>query len=82
MFEMALAFVCWLQALKLASNAAQVSSLIYITPFFSLVVIHFVVGEDIYPSTTIGLLLIIGGIVGQQWVDRRMSGHTQAQHRS
>lgn len=82
MFEMALAFVCWLQALKLASNAAQVSSLIYITPFFSLVVIHFVVGEDIYPSTTVGLLLIIGGIVGQQWVDRRMSGDMQAQHRS
>lgn len=70
-FEMALAFVCWLQALKLASNTAQVSSLIYITPFFSLVVIHFVVGEEIYPSTMIGLLLIIGGIVGQQWVERR-----------
>jgi drug/metabolite transporter (DMT)-like permease len=73
MFEMSLAFVCWLQALKLASNAAQVSSLIYITPFCSLVVIHFVVGEDIYPSTTAGLLLIIGGIVVQQWVERRMS---------
>lgn len=70
-FEMALAFICWLQALKLASNTAQVSSLIYITPFFSLVVIHFVVGEEIYPSTMIGLLLIIGGIVGQQWVERR-----------
>ena len=70
-FEMALAFVCWLQALKLASNAAQVSSLIYITPFFSLVVIHFVVGEDIYSSTLIGLLMIIGGIIGQQWVERR-----------
>jgi len=70
-FEMALAFVCWLQALKLASNTAQVSSLIYITPFFSLVLIHFVVGEDIYPSTAIGLILIIGGIVGQQWAERR-----------
>ena len=70
-FEMAFAFVCWLQALKLASNAAQVSSLIYITPFFSLVVIHFVVGEDIYSSTIAGLLLIIGGIVGQQWIERR-----------
>jgi len=70
-FEMALAFVCWLQALKLASNAAQVSSLIYITPFFSLVVIHFVVGEDIYSSTMIGLALIVSGIVGQQWVERR-----------
>lgn len=77
MFEMSLAFVCWLQALKLASNAAQVSSLIYITPFCSLVVIHFTVGEDIYPSTTAGLLLIIGGIVVQQWVERRISKNGQ-----
>jgi drug/metabolite transporter (DMT)-like permease len=78
-FEMALAFICWLQALKLASNTAQVSSLIYITPFFSLVVIHFVVGEDIYPSTMIGLLLIIGGIVGQQWLESRERAEPQMQ---
>ena len=82
MFKMALAFVCWLQALKLASNAAQVSSLIYITPFFSLVVIHFVVGEDIYPSTMTGLLLIIGGIVGQQWVERRYAEKSQVKGRT
>ena len=69
-FEMGLAFICWLQALKLATNTAQVSSLIYLTPFFSLVVIHFTVGEEIYPSTMIGLLLIVGGIVGQQWLER------------
>ncbi|MDH3509700.1 MAG: DMT family transporter [Gammaproteobacteria bacterium] len=78
-FEMALAFVCWLQALKLASNTAQVSSLIYITPFFSLLVIHYAVGEQIYSSTMIGLLLIIGGIVGQQWIERRKRAALQAQ---
>ena len=68
-FEMAFAFVFWLQALKLAHNAAQVSSLVYLTPFLSLIVIHFAVGEELYPSTLLGLLLIVGGIVGEK-VDR------------
>jgi len=71
LFEMALAFICWLQALKLARNTAQISSLIYLTPFLSLIVIHFVVGEDIYSSTLTGLALIVGGIVGQKWIEMR-----------
>jgi len=71
LFEMALAFICWLQALKLARNAAQISSLIYVTPFLSLIVIHFIVGEDIYSSTLTGLALIVGGIVGQKWIEMR-----------
>ncbi|MFW2405167.1 MAG: DMT family transporter [Gammaproteobacteria bacterium] len=72
-FEMAFAFVFWLQALKLARNAAQVSSLVYLTPFLSLVVIHFAVGEDLYPSTLAGLLLIVGGIAGEKWIGYRTS---------
>lgn len=72
-FEMAVAFVFWLQALKLARNTAQVSSLIFLTPFLSLVVIHFVVGEDLYPSTLLGLVLIVGGIVGEKWIGLRAS---------
>jgi drug/metabolite transporter (DMT)-like permease len=71
LFEMALAFICWLQALKLARNTAQISSLVYLTPFLSLIVIHFVVGEDIYSSTLTGLALIVGGIVGQKWIEMR-----------
>ena len=70
-FEMAFAFVFWLQALKLARNAAQVSSLVYLTPFLSLIVIHFVVGEDLYPSTLAGLVLIVGGIAGEKWFGSR-----------
>ena len=72
-FEMAFAFVFWLQALKLARNAAQVSSLVYLTPFLSLVVIRFVVGEELYPSTLLGLMLIVGGIVGEKWIGYRTS---------
>ncbi|MEA3292500.1 MAG: DMT family transporter [Pseudomonadota bacterium] len=70
LFEMALAFACWLQALKLARNTAQVGTLIYLTPFFSLLVIHFVVGEEILSSTFIGLLLIVAGIIFQRRIER------------
>ncbi len=72
-FEMAIAFICWLQALKLARHAAQVGSLVYLTPFLSLIVIHFVVGEELYPSTLLGLVLIVGGIVGEKWIGLRTS---------
>ncbi|MDE0028769.1 MAG: DMT family transporter [Deltaproteobacteria bacterium] len=65
-FEMGVAFVAWLQALKLSRTTAQVGQLIYLTPFLSLLVIAFVVGEPIYPSTLAGLALIIGGIVLQR----------------
>lgn len=65
LFEMGITFVLWLKALRLSRTTAQVSQLIYLTPFFSLLVIHWVVGEPIYPSTLIGLLLIVTGILLQ-----------------
>ncbi|MFZ1728885.1 MAG: DMT family transporter [Bacteroidota bacterium] len=65
-FEMGLTFVFWLRALKLSSNTARVSNLVYLSPFLSLLVIHFVVGEDIYFSTITGLLLIVSGIIIQR----------------
>ena len=70
LFEMGLAFVLWLQALKRSRTTAQVGNLIYLTPFGSLLVIHGVVGEPIYPSTLVGLSLIIGGILCQQYGER------------
>ncbi|MDE0034074.1 MAG: DMT family transporter [Deltaproteobacteria bacterium] len=65
-FEMGIAFVAWLRALKLSRTTAQVGQLIYLTPFLSLLVIGLVVGEPIYASTVAGLALIIGGIVLQR----------------
>jgi len=65
-FEMGITFVFWLTALKLSENTAKVSNLIFISPFLSLVFIHFLLGEKILPSTFIGLILIITGLVIQQ----------------
>jgi drug/metabolite transporter (DMT)-like permease len=58
-FEMGITFVLWLSALKLSENTAKVGNLIFMSPFLSLVFIHFLIGEDILTSTFIGLLLIV-----------------------
>ncbi|MDD5046814.1 MAG: DMT family transporter [Bacteroidales bacterium] len=62
-FEMAVPFVIWLKALRLAKNTAVVSSLIYIFPFISLILIHYILGQPIFPSTIAGLVLIVGGVL-------------------
>jgi len=66
LFEMGITFLLWLRALKLSKTTAYVASLIYLVPFLSVVVIHFAVGEKIFPSTIIGLLFIITGIILQK----------------
>jgi len=65
-FEMGISFFLWLQALKYTASTAKISNLIFISPFLSLVFIHLLVGEQIYSSTYIGLLLIVGGLLIQQ----------------
>ena len=62
LFEMGITFVLWLKALKLAPLTATVSNLIYLSPFLSLLFIHFIVGEEIFPSTVVALGLILGGL--------------------
>ena len=62
-FEMGITFLLWLKALELSETTAQIANLVYLTPFISLVIIHFVVGEKILISTIIGLALIVAGII-------------------
>jgi drug/metabolite transporter (DMT)-like permease len=70
-FEMGITFVLWLKALKLSRTTAQVSNLIYLSPFLSLVLIHLIVGEKILLSTIIGLIFIVAGIIIQQRYSRK-----------
>ncbi|MFO7737065.1 MAG: DMT family transporter [Desulfatiglandaceae bacterium] len=65
-FEMGITFVLWLSALKLSENTAKVGNLIFMSPFLSLVFIHYLVGEEILPSTFVGLMLIVAGLIIQQ----------------
>ncbi|MCE2440354.1 MAG: DMT family transporter [Candidatus Latescibacteria bacterium] len=64
--EMGIAFVFWLIALRLSETTARVANLIFISPFVSLFFIHFLVGEEILPSTPIGLVLIVVGLLIQR----------------
>ena len=66
-FEMGIAFIFWLKALKFTESTSKISNLIYISPFLSLLFIHYIVGENIYITTLAGLALIVVGIVGQSW---------------
>jgi len=66
LFEMGITFVIWLKALKLAGRTDKIGNLIYLTPFCSLVFIHLFLGEKIYLTTILGLILIISGILLQQ----------------
>lgn len=70
LFEMGITFVLWLKALKLSKTTAQVSNLIYLTPFLSLLIINIMIGEKILISTIIGLILIVMGIIMQQYNTR------------
>ncbi len=70
LFEMGITFVLWMKALKFSSTTAKVSNLIYLSPFISLIFIHFLVGEQITIQTTGGLALIVGGIIFQQYLKK------------
>lgn len=73
-FEMGLTFVLWLKALNRSPNAARVSNLVYVSPFVSLILVSIFVGEKILLSTLAGLVIIVSGILLQQysqWRERK-----------
>lgn len=72
--EMGFAFVMWLSALRLSENTAKVGNLIFISPFLSLLLIRFFVGEQILASTIWGLALVVVGIGLQRIGGKRTSG--------
>ena len=66
-FEMGIAFVFWLKALSYAKKPGTMGNFIFLSPFLSLIFIHFILNEDIHISSIIGLLFIIGGIFFQKF---------------
>lgn len=66
LFEMGITFIFWLKALQFADRSDRISNLVFISPFFALVWIHLILGEDIYDTTIYGLIFIILGIFVHQ----------------
>lgn len=65
-FEMGFTFILWLKAMQLTTSNDKISNLVFISPFVSLIFIRFILGEDIYYSTIVGLVFIVIGIVIQK----------------
>ena len=66
-FEMGLTFLFWLNAMQYAQSTSKIANLIFISPFLSLIFIHFILDEKIYYSTLFGLITIIFGLIIQQF---------------
>jgi len=66
LFELGITYILWMKAMQLSENNAKTGNLIFLSPFLSLVFIHFILGEEIFLTTFIGLAFIISGIWVQQ----------------
>lgn len=77
LFEMAIPFIFFGLALKKTNNPALVNQLCYLSPFISLFIIRSVLGEPIYTTTFIGLALIVGGILFNEYGIKRKSNNAR-----
>ena len=67
LFEMGIAFVLWMSAMKATTSTLRISSLIFLSPPLSLLFIWIVAGEPVRNYTLLGLVLILAGL----WFQRR-----------
>jgi len=65
LFEMGITFFLWLKALQLIPTTDKISNLVYLAPFLSLILVHFILHEPVFYTTPAGLLLIVTGILIQ-----------------
>jgi len=61
--EMGLAFLCWQLALRKTQRTALLSQLIFLAPFVSLLLIHYVLEEAVQLTSVLGLAIIVAGLV-------------------
>ena len=77
-FEIGIPFICFGIAIRTTDNPALINQMCYLAPFMSLFFISVVLHEPIMPTTFIGLVLIIAGIVYNQYfatrTNRKLSG--------
>jgi len=65
LFEMGITFFLWMKGLELSTSKAKISTLAYLSPFISMIFIALVLGEKILPSSILGLVFIVSGILFQ-----------------
>lgn len=70
-FEMGVPYICFGIAIRETRNPALINQMCYLAPFLSLFIISIVLEEPVVMSTYIGLALIIGGIIFNQYLADR-----------
>jgi len=70
LFETGITFFVWLKALHLTDRNDRISNLVFLSPFTALFFINLILGEKIFYTTYIGLVLIVLGIFVQQFKRR------------
>lgn len=73
LFEMGASFVLWLLAMRHTTNTLRISSLIFLSPPLSLLLIWLILDEPIRTATLVGLGLILLGLGLQQAEKARFS---------
>jgi drug/metabolite transporter (DMT)-like permease len=72
-FETGITYIFWMKAMQYSSNNARTGTLIYLTPFISLIFIRFILKETLYLTTFTGLIFIVAGILVQR-LDKKNDG--------
>lgn len=70
-FEMGITFLFWLRAMKLSENASDVTTLIFLSPFISLVFIGKFAGESVSLLSIVGLTIIVAGLIFRQKMKKK-----------
>jgi drug/metabolite transporter (DMT)-like permease len=65
LFEMSIPFYFWFLALKSAKKTVQPANLIFLSPLLSFILIALLLKEKILPSSVIGFVFILAGIILQ-----------------
>lgn len=82
-FEMGIPYICFGIAIRETKNPALINQMCYLAPFLSLVFISLVLEEPIIFTTYVGLILIIGGIIyNQYFAGRSLLGPKESSQKS
>lgn len=71
-FEIAIPFILFGMAMRKSTNPALINQMCYLSPFLSLFFITLILKEQIAITTYIGLSLIVGGILYNQYFIKRI----------
>ena len=77
-FEMGIPFICFGMAIRTTDNPTLINQICYLSPFLSLFFISMILGEPIMPTTYLGLILIVAGLIFNQYIADRLTSRKAA----